>query len=164
MVSPLTISVTLLFLIPFSAEDHCSSAVMMPISGVKPHNMYPSIRFSSVSSHALHDKERQLCSHDKQDFHQCVRLHSDGWIRGQHGQLLLWVPSTMAKPFYSMCTGLIIPPGCVELDLSQMAHGSKWQECFGSWQCCAVMVCCCFLLLYYAPLCLGHLSLLTIKS
>jgi len=99
---------------------------------VEPHNMYHSIRFSSVSSHALHDQEKQLCSHDEQDFHQCVRLHPDGWIRGQHGQLLLWVPSTMADPFYSMCTRLIIPQGWVELDLSKMAHGTKWQECFKS--------------------------------
>ncbi|KIM56436.1 hypothetical protein SCLCIDRAFT_29582 [Scleroderma citrinum Foug A] len=47
-----------------------------------------SIRFSSMPSHALHDKEK-LCFHDKQAFHQCVRLHEDGWIRGPHGQLLL---------------------------------------------------------------------------
>ena len=102
------------------------------IRGVELHIVCPPIRFSSVSSHALHDREKQLCSHDEQDLHQCVKLHPDGWIRGQHGQLLLWVPSTMTKPFYSMCTRLVIPQGCVQLDLSKMAHGSKWQECFES--------------------------------
>ena len=118
--------------IPFAIEDYCSFAAMMPINGVEPQIVYPSIRFSSVLSHALHDQEKSLCSHDDEDFHQCVRLHSDGWIRGQHGQLLLWVPSTMTKPFYNMCTRLVIPQGCVELDLSEMAHGTKWQECFES--------------------------------
>jgi len=102
----------------------------MPISGVEPHTMHPSIRFSPTLSHVLHDKEKQLCCHDEQDFHQCVRLYPDGWIKGQHGQLLLWIPSTMTKPFYGMCTRLIIPQGCVQLDLSKMAHGSNWQECF----------------------------------
>ena len=101
----------------------------MPISDVEHYIMYPSIRFSSVSSHALHDRDKQLCSHDGEDFHQCVMLHPDGWIKGQYGQLLLWVPSPMTTPFYSMCTRLVIPQGCVELDLSQMVHGSKWQEC-----------------------------------
>ena len=102
---------------------------MMPISKVH-HTTHPPIRFSSVSSHALHDREKELCSHDGQDFHQCVKLHADGWIKGEHGQLLLWVPSPMAVPFYSMGTRLVISQGCVELDLSNMAHGFKWKECF----------------------------------
>ena len=127
MVSPLVIPVTLLYSIPFEIED---SAAMMPNSGVEPVILHPSIKFSSVPFHALHDREKQLCSHDEHDFHQCVRLYPDGWIKSQHGQLLLWVPSPMTEPFYSMSTRLVIPQGCVELDLSQMVHGSKWQECF----------------------------------
>ncbi|KIM59836.1 hypothetical protein SCLCIDRAFT_125489, partial [Scleroderma citrinum Foug A] len=90
---------------------------------------HDSIRFSSVPSHALHDREK-LCFHDKQAFHQCVRLHEDGWIRGPHSQLLLWVPSDKRDPFYNPCTTLILPRGGVELDLSKIAHGSKWQESF----------------------------------
>ncbi|KAL4068664.1 hypothetical protein V8B97DRAFT_1872768, partial [Scleroderma yunnanense] len=90
------------------------------------------IRFSTVPSHALHDRGQELCCHNKQDFHQCVRLHEDGWIRGSHGQLLLWVPHDYRQPFYSMWTRLVIPKGSVELDLSKMAHGKKWQECFES--------------------------------
>ena len=89
-----------------------------------------SIRFSSVPSHALHDEEKELCFHDKQAFHQCVRLHEDGWIRGPHDQLLLWVPVDKRVPFYNPGTGLVMPRGGIELDLSQMAHGSKWQACF----------------------------------
>ncbi|KAL4061697.1 hypothetical protein V8B97DRAFT_1879002, partial [Scleroderma yunnanense] len=90
------------------------------------------IQFSTVPSHALHDRDQELCCHNKQDFHQCVRLHEDGWIRGPHGQLLLWVPHDYRQPFYSMWTRLVIPKGSVELDLSRMAYGKKWKECFGS--------------------------------
>ncbi|KIM58957.1 hypothetical protein SCLCIDRAFT_127030 [Scleroderma citrinum Foug A] len=55
---------------------------------------------------------------------------NDGWIKGPHGQLLLWVPQSHRQPFYSPCTRLVIPRGCVELDLSRMVHGKKWQQCF----------------------------------
>ena len=54
----------------------------------------------------------------------------DGWIRGPHDQLLLWVPVDKRVPFYNPGTGLVMPRGGIELDLSQMAHGSKWQACF----------------------------------
>ena len=91
------------------------------------------IRFSSFPAHALHGSEK-LCFHDKHAFHQCVRLHEDGWIRGPNGQLLLWVPAGNRDPFYSPFTRLVMPRGGVELDLSKMAYGSKWQECFEPWQ------------------------------
>ncbi|KIK13405.1 hypothetical protein PISMIDRAFT_118949 [Pisolithus microcarpus 441] len=53
-----------------------------------------------------------------------------GWLKGPQDQLLLWIPASFRKPFYSMYTTLIIPRGCMELNLSKMVHGSKWQECF----------------------------------
>ncbi|KAG6327143.1 hypothetical protein ID866_11946 [Astraeus odoratus] len=60
-----------------------------------------------------------------------MHLCEDGWIRGPHNQLLLWVPHALQKPFYSMHTILVIPKGCAELDLSSMvAHGYNWQRCF----------------------------------
>jgi len=91
------------------------------------------IKFSSFPAHALHGSEN-LCFHDKQAFHQCVRLHEDGWIKGPHGQLLLWVPAGNRHPFYSPFTMLVMPRGGIELDFSQMAYGCKWQECFEPWQ------------------------------
>ncbi|KAL4062399.1 hypothetical protein V8B97DRAFT_309576 [Scleroderma yunnanense] len=93
---------------------------------------HPPIRFSSLSSHALDDRGIDLCEliHDAQDLQQCVRLCEDGWIRGQHGHLLLWIPLTLREPFYTIWTRLVIPRKCTELELSRMAHGKKWQECF----------------------------------
>ena len=87
------------------------------------------IRFSFFPPHALRGSEK-LCFHDTQAFHQCVRLHEDGWIRGPHGQLLLWVPAGNRHPFYSPFTRLVMPRGGIELDLSKMAYGTKWKKCF----------------------------------
>lgn len=99
-------------------------------SHTQPPILNHSIIFSSTPSHALHARER-LCSNDNQAFHPCVDLYDDGWVRSPSGQLLLWVPVDKRKPFYHPWTRLIIPRGGVEMDLSQMAYGFKWQECFG---------------------------------
>ncbi|KIK19755.1 hypothetical protein PISMIDRAFT_682819 [Pisolithus microcarpus 441] len=88
------------------------------------------ICFSSVPSHALSHSDELLDDLDSQVNTQSVQLHPDGWLKGPKGQLLLWIPTFFQKPFYSMYTSLIIPRGCMELNLSKMVHGSKWQECF----------------------------------
>ncbi|KAG6326254.1 hypothetical protein ID866_12835 [Astraeus odoratus] len=60
-----------------------------------------------------------------------VKLHEDGWIKGHNKLLLLWIPPALQKPFYSMQTIMVIPKGgCAELDLSKMAHGTEWLNCF----------------------------------
>ncbi|KIN96901.1 hypothetical protein M404DRAFT_922554 [Pisolithus tinctorius Marx 270] len=100
-----------------------------------PANTY-SICFSSMSFHALHDAGQLLDG--LQDEHASVRddpvtLYSDGWLKGPNGRLLLWIPASLRVPFYSLWTTAVIPNGgCVELDLSQMVHGTKWHQCFKS--------------------------------
>ncbi|KAI6026968.1 hypothetical protein EDC04DRAFT_2573423, partial [Pisolithus marmoratus] len=90
--------------------------------------------FSSVSSQALHDGQQILDGIQWDDVHvgyQPVKLFNDGWIRGPKGRLLLWIPPTFWRPFYSMWTTVVIPKGrCIELDMSQMVHGTLWHECF----------------------------------
>ncbi|KAL4075163.1 hypothetical protein V8B97DRAFT_1544161, partial [Scleroderma yunnanense] len=116
-----------------SNEGHTSSRTeLQTLHTAMLNGSYPPIRFSPLPSHALHHGAADLCrlTHDTQDLQQCVRLCEDGWIRGHHGQLLLWVPLASRKPFYTMWTRLVIPSGSVELDLSRMAHGKKWKECF----------------------------------
>ncbi|KAG6327788.1 hypothetical protein ID866_11301 [Astraeus odoratus] len=60
-----------------------------------------------------------------------VRLQTDGWIVGPNGQVLLWIP-IRHYPFlyYPQSSVLVIHGNAVELDLSRMAHGSNWQQCF----------------------------------
>ncbi|KAI6140720.1 hypothetical protein BKA82DRAFT_4207686 [Pisolithus tinctorius] len=88
-----------------------------------------------MSSHALHDAGQLLdCL---QDAHagrdEPVKLHNDGWLKGPNGRLLLWIPVSLRVPFYSMWNTAVIPIGCcVELNLSQMVHGTKWHQCFRS--------------------------------
>ncbi|KAG2748771.1 WD40 repeat-like protein, partial [Suillus brevipes Sb2] len=50
-----------------------------------------------------------------------------GWMVGPNRRLLFWVPPASRKKFsYNPHTALMIPRGHVELDLSHMAHGTRW--------------------------------------
>ena len=71
------------------------------------------------------DKDCQVLGHG-------LHLKKNGWIIGQNGELLLWVPPSY-HPFtwYTPWTNLII--SChPKLDLCRMTHGSAWAECFSS--------------------------------
>ncbi|KAG1799539.1 hypothetical protein EV424DRAFT_1332529, partial [Suillus variegatus] len=57
-------------------------------------------------------------------------LGEDGWIMGPNRRLLFWVPPASRDPFYTPPTALVIPKGGVELDLSRIAHGTHWQDCY----------------------------------
>ncbi|KAG1789754.1 uncharacterized protein HD556DRAFT_1243384, partial [Suillus plorans] len=56
-------------------------------------------------------------------------LRPDGWMMGPNHQLIFWVPPASRHPFYSPGTAMVIPRGGVELDLSRMAHGTRWSSC-----------------------------------
>ena len=121
----------LLYSTPHDTKEHGLYTANVLIGDVQLIFAHPPIKFSSVPSHALDDRSTDLCQlrHDAWDSQECVTLHEDGWIRGDDGQLFLWVPPAFRESFYSMWTKLIIPQG-VELDLSEMVHGSKWNECY----------------------------------
>ncbi|KIO01877.1 hypothetical protein M404DRAFT_149255 [Pisolithus tinctorius Marx 270] len=90
--------------------------------------------FSSNPSHAIHDTAQLLDGLQYEDAvmrNEPVKLHSDGWVRAPKGRLLLWIPPSFWGQWYSMWTRVVIPRGsCIELDLSQTAHGNRWHECF----------------------------------
>ena len=93
----------------------------------------PPIDFSSSAAHALHDTHGLFVdiSNINGDFQDLIHLQNDGWIMGPNGQLLLLVPPSYCKSFF--CTPWIhqlISEGSPELDLSKMAHGSAWHECY----------------------------------
>jgi WD40 repeat protein len=54
---------------------------------------------------------------------------ADGWMMGPDRRLLFWVPPASRYAFYTPRTSLVIPRGGVELDLSRMAHGTRWSDC-----------------------------------
>ncbi|KAG1825262.1 hypothetical protein EV424DRAFT_1392861 [Suillus variegatus] len=56
-------------------------------------------------------------------------LQPDGWIMGPNHELLFWVPPASQPAFYSPDTAMVIPRGGPELDLSCMAHGTRWSSC-----------------------------------
>ena len=64
---------------------------------------------------------------------QLPQLEESGWVVGPNGRLLLWLPSVYRSLFlYSPLITLVIPRGSPELDLSKMAHGPTWHQCFVS--------------------------------
>ena len=91
------------------------------------------ICFSSSPAHALHDAQSLFIdvSDVEEDCRDLVYLQDDGWIVGPNEKLLLWVPlSYRSFYFYTPWTNLILPKGGPELDLSMMAHGLNWHQCY----------------------------------
>ncbi|KAG1762088.1 hypothetical protein EDD22DRAFT_893294, partial [Suillus occidentalis] len=56
-------------------------------------------------------------------------LEDDGWMTGPNHRLLFWVPPASRKSFRNPWTVFVLPRG-PELDLSRMAHGTHWQQCY----------------------------------
>ncbi|CAE6514302.1 unnamed protein product [Rhizoctonia solani] len=55
----------------------------------------------------------------------------DGWVRGAHNRLLLWVPPDLRRVLLrQQNTGLISRQGCIELDFSDSKIGNEWTTCF----------------------------------
>ena len=95
--------------------------------------IHPPICFSSSVAHALHDAQSLFgdMSNVNGDCWDLIHLQHDGWIVGPNRKLLLWVPPSYNNmPLYTPWTHLIIPRGSPELDLSKMAHGPAWHECY----------------------------------
>ncbi|KAG6327543.1 hypothetical protein ID866_11546 [Astraeus odoratus] len=93
----------------------------------------PSDVANHMSSHALTDAHQVIygLSYNGCALVDPIKLHEDGWIKGNNNVLLLWIPPALQRPFYSMHTVLVIPKDeCTELDLSKMTHGKGWQNCF----------------------------------
>ncbi|KIO00849.1 hypothetical protein M404DRAFT_753721 [Pisolithus tinctorius Marx 270] len=112
-----------------ASHPSCIFHPFPPSDGVK---RYP-ICFSFDPSHALCNSNPlvDVFMQQKASLGEAVKIHDDGWIKGPKGQLLLWIPPKLRRPFYSMWTTVVIPRGCcIELDLSQMVHGKEWCKCF----------------------------------
>ncbi|KIK11386.1 hypothetical protein PISMIDRAFT_651803 [Pisolithus microcarpus 441] len=91
------------------------------------------ICFSSIPSHALPHSDQLVHGFVQHDtlWAEPIKLQDDGWMKGPQGRLMLWIPPALRVPFYSMLNTAVMPRGCcMELDLSQMAHGKEWWKCF----------------------------------
>ncbi|KAG2128367.1 uncharacterized protein EDB93DRAFT_1234924 [Suillus bovinus] len=88
------------------------------------------ICFSSSLEHALSNPADLLESTSHHDSNSSpFLLQTDGWIMGPDHQLLFWVPPASRHAFYTPGTSLVIPRGSPEIDLSRMAHGTRWSSC-----------------------------------
>ncbi|KAG6329760.1 hypothetical protein ID866_9329 [Astraeus odoratus] len=61
-----------------------------------------------------------------------ISLQDGGWVHGPTGQLILCIPPIYSVLFCHVRNILVIPGSRLELDLSKMAHGSDWCQCFNS--------------------------------
>ncbi|KAG1736947.1 hypothetical protein EDD22DRAFT_787439, partial [Suillus occidentalis] len=88
------------------------------------------ISFSSNSTHALRDTTELLAGAPHDDrMSTFALLEDDGWMMGPNRRLLFWVPPASRKPFYNPWTAFVLPRG-PDLDLSCMAHGTRWTHCY----------------------------------
>ncbi|KAG2106974.1 WD40-repeat-containing domain protein [Suillus discolor] len=57
-----------------------------------------------------------------------LSLQADGWVMGPNRRLLFWIPPASQ---HALCTpwNLWVIPRGAELDLSRMAHGTRWSSC-----------------------------------
>ncbi|KAG2140170.1 hypothetical protein DEU56DRAFT_735344 [Suillus clintonianus] len=115
-----------------------SSALSLDITPRKPDNPISTstqknhfICFSSTLGYALRNPADILegtLHHDSDS--TPFLLGADGWASGPSRRLLFWVPPASRQSFlYNPWTALVIPRGCIELDLSRMAHGEHWSNC-----------------------------------
>ncbi|KAG2087912.1 uncharacterized protein F5147DRAFT_789727, partial [Suillus discolor] len=90
------------------------------------------ISFSSNPTHALRDTAELLAGarpHDRRSTFNF--LEEDGWMMGPNHRLLFWVPPASRETFrYNPRNALVMPEGGIELDLSCMAHGMCWHDCY----------------------------------
>ncbi|KAG2142770.1 WD40-repeat-containing domain protein [Suillus bovinus] len=122
------------------AEEDCStssphgSCIPHPTAAIRTPNTANDdfICFSSNSTHALRDTTELLEGAPHDDHRSTFDfLGDDGWMTGPNGRLLFWVPPASRDEFrYNPETALVLPRGGVELDLSSMAHGTRWQRCY----------------------------------
>lgn len=82
------------------------------------------LRIESMgSTSTLNDDELSICTFDEK--------RDDGWVRGVHGELFLWVPPylrpTLAAP---PCIAFLNWEFSTALNFTGSAHGEQWIECF----------------------------------
>ncbi|KIK39900.1 hypothetical protein CY34DRAFT_807748 [Suillus luteus UH-Slu-Lm8-n1] len=114
--------------LPSSAHGSCTP---YPIVAIPTHNTMNGnfICFSSNSTHTLCNPAELLAGTPCDD--HTFSLGVDGWVLGPNHRLLFWVPPASREAFrYNSRVALVIGTGCVELDLSRMAHGTRWQHCY----------------------------------
>ncbi|KAG2036718.1 WD40-repeat-containing domain protein, partial [Suillus americanus] len=114
-----------------SASSPHGSCISCPTAAIPIPNTANdnSISFSFKSTHPLRDTAELLAgtAHDDHPF----LLGDDGWVLGPNRRLLFWVPPASREAFrYNPRTALVFGRGSIELDLSRMAHGTRWQHCY----------------------------------
>lgn len=54
----------------------------------------------------------------------------DGWVLGDAGELLLWIPPWVRAGLMTPMVKFIIGADVFEVDLHDFRHGTAWQDCW----------------------------------
>ena len=94
------------------------------------------IHFASPFQHALFEPfelAEQVASSRSSKLEDLVEITNSGWVCiGPLHSLLFWAPPSYHPQWYPLSMCMIIPMPDVQLDLSNMAHGSSWDLCYNS--------------------------------
>jgi WD40 repeat protein len=87
---------------------------------------------SDKSIHASDAPTESLITTTQVDFTNSSVIEDDGWIRGNKGELLMWIPivhrTSLRRPSNIWVSG----KNETRLDLSKFVHGGRWMTCMDS--------------------------------
>lgn len=61
-------------------------------------------------------------------------IDEDGWICGNEGELLMWIPPVYRKNLHRPSNIWIAGKNETRLDLSKFVHGCGWKSCIDSYE------------------------------
>ncbi|EIN08621.1 hypothetical protein PUNSTDRAFT_134998 [Punctularia strigosozonata HHB-11173 SS5] len=99
-----------------------------------PSSSSRALAISEIAEHALRDVELLIPDADRLsqlELDASLRLTEDGWVVGQGGKRLMWIPHQHRERIIVHPRRLLLPAeNMTTFDLSDGAHGPRWHECY----------------------------------
>lgn len=83
-------------------------------------------------THVLNAMTESLITITQVDFTDQSVIEDDGWIRGNKGELLLWIPLVHRAHLHRPNNLWVTGEYETRLDLSDFVHGRSWMRCIAS--------------------------------
>ena len=97
-----------------------SESALSPASSLGRRRNTSASRDRTIRVKGRTDDSEKICFIDK------VPIDSDGWMCGEEGELLLWIPQVHRPFLYRANTVWIAGEHYTELDISNFVHGLNW--------------------------------------
>jgi WD40 repeat protein len=83
-------------------------------------------RIGTSQDHAVSTKKARMEDVEKVDFMNKLLVNDDGWMCGEEGELLMWIPQVHRPYFHRSNTVWIAGRYETWLELTNFVHGSDW--------------------------------------